>query len=242
MAKPSEPPLSTAEQASVASRLRWRIFPVVWLSALLNYMDRSNLSYAALQMNQDLQLTPRSYGLGAGLFFVSYTLLEVPSNFLLTRFGAVAWLARILISWGMVASCGVALQNEGGFLVLRLALGAAEAGFFPGISFYLSRWFRGEDFGIAYSVCIQGASTSGIIGGFLAIALMRLDGVFQLTGWQWLFLAEGARLILHPPPPQFSNFSLVFQLSPPPTQGCRASPWAASTPSSFPRTRPPLGF
>ena len=110
---------------------------------------------------------------------------------LLSRFGGPAWLSRILISWGAVASCGIALRNAGGFYAWRIALGAAEAGAYPGMAYYLTGWFTGDEFGEAYAFVTLGSCSSGVLGGPLALALMSLDGVFTLAGWQWLLFVEG---------------------------------------------------
>ena len=136
-------------------------------------------------------LSDHTYGLAAGIFFVAYTLMEVPSNILLSRFGGPAWLSRIMITWGMIAACGVGLYNASGFYVLRVAMGLAEAGFYPGMAYYLSGWFLEDEFGEAYAFVTLGSCSSGVLGGPLAIALMSLDGLGSLNGWQWLFLCEG---------------------------------------------------
>ena len=136
------------------------------------------------------------YGFGAGIFFWTYTLLEVPSNMLMPRFGAIRWLSRIMVSWGIVASCGVFLQNQYGFYALRLALGVAEAGFYPGMAFYLAGWFEGDEFGEAYAWVTLGSCSSGILGGPLAIAILSMDGLAGLQGWRWLFLLEGVPAVV----------------------------------------------
>ena len=136
-------------------------------------------------------LTDKTYGFAAGVFFVAYTLLEVPSNILLSRFGGPAWLSRIMITWGTIAACGVALFNATGFYVLRVAMGLAEAGFYPGMAYYLSGWFLEDEFGECYAFVTLGSCSSGVLGGPLAIALMSMDGLGSLYGWQWLFLCEG---------------------------------------------------
>jgi MFS family permease len=158
---------------------------------LVAYIDRANISVAALRMNADLGLTTRMYGIAVGLFYVTYVLLEVPSNLILARVGARRWIARIMVSWGIVAA-GMSLVNTPMQLyIMRLLLGAAEAGFTPGIIYYLSCWYPRSDRARAMSFFYIGATLASVIGLPLSGTLLKLDGVFGFAGWRWLFLLEG---------------------------------------------------
>ncbi len=170
----------------------WRVLPLLILCYFVAYLDRVNLSFAALQMNKALGLSAAQYGFGAGLFFLTYCLCEIPSNLLLYRVGATRWIARIMVTLGICAAGMAFVQGQTSFYAIRLALGAAEAGFYPGILFFLTLWFPA-----AYSARILGCfiaaiPISGIIGAPLSGQLLGLDGVLGLQGWQWLFLVEAA--------------------------------------------------
>jgi ACS family tartrate transporter-like MFS transporter len=190
------PPLAvdrrTAAERAVFAKIGWRLMPVLTTAYVLNYLDRTNVGFAALTMNQALGLTATQFGLGSGLFFfLGYCFLEVPSNVALYRFGARRWLSRIMISWG-VASAAMALAiGPTSFYSLRLLLGAAEAGFFPGVAFYLSTWFPGEYRTRIIAWFMVAIPISSVIGGPVSGYLLGLDGYFGLAGWQWLFLVEG---------------------------------------------------
>ena len=159
-------------------------------------MDRVNISFAALQMNQDLHFSATVYGLGGGLFFLSYALLEVPSNLLLIRFGARRWIARIMVTWGVLSAAMMFVTTPMQFYVMRFLLGAAEAGFFPGVVFYLMHWFPSEHRGRAISRFYVALPLSSVVMGAVAGSLLQLHGLFGLAGWQWLFLLEGIPAIL----------------------------------------------
>jgi ACS family tartrate transporter-like MFS transporter len=154
-------------------------------------MDRVNISFASLQMNQDLHFSATVYGLGGGLFFLSYAALEVPSNLLLVRFGARRWIARIMLTWGLLAAGMMFIQTPTQFYVMRFLLGAAEAGFFPGVVFYLMQWFPTEHRGRAITRFYVALPLSSVVMGAVAGSLLKLHGQFGLAGWQWLFLVEG---------------------------------------------------
>jgi ACS family tartrate transporter-like MFS transporter len=134
----------SAALAPALRKARWRIVPLLSICYLIAYMDRANISFAAETMNGDLHFSPSVYGLGAGLFFLSYALCEIPSNWMLLRFGARRWLARIMLTWGLLAGAMLAVHTPWSFYALRLLLGVAEAGFFPGVIFYLATWFPME--------------------------------------------------------------------------------------------------
>ncbi|MBV8632111.1 MAG: MFS transporter [Silvibacterium sp.] len=174
----------------------WRLIPLIALGYGTAYMDRVNISFAALQMNLDLHFTATTYGLGAGLFFLSYSACEVPSNLLLCRFGARRWLSRIMITWGVLAIAMMFVRTPLQFYVVRFLLGMAEAGFFPGVVFYLMQWFPPEMRARAVSRFYISLPLSSVVMGVLAGALLNLNGRLGLAGWQWLFLIEGLPAVL----------------------------------------------
>src|SRR5204863_1296573 len=170
--------------------------PVIAICYGIAYVDRVNISFAALQMNRDLGFSATVYGLGGGLFFLSYALLEVPSNVILQRVGARLWIARIMLTWGVIAAGMMFVQTPWQFYLMRLLLGAAEAGFFPGVLYYVTLWFPESERGRAitrfyFAVPLGAAAMGGMAG-----ALLDLQGTFGLAGWQWLFLVQGAPAIL----------------------------------------------
>lgn len=173
-----------------------RLLPLIGIGYLIAYMDRVNVSFAALQMNRQLHFSASAYGLGAGLFFLSYAACEVPSNLLLVRVGARHWLARIMFTWGLLSIAMMFVRTPREFYLARLALGAAEAGFFPGIIFYLSQWFPAAKRCQAISRFYIALPLSSVVMGALAGMLLNLDGLLRLAGWQWLFMVEGLPAIL----------------------------------------------
>jgi ACS family tartrate transporter-like MFS transporter len=180
----------------VLSKVRRRLVPFLFLLYIVAYLDRINVGFAALQMNAALGLSAAAYGLGAGMFFVSYTLFEVPSNVVLARIGARLWIARIMITWGLVSSGMMFVQGPTSFYVMRFLLGAAEAGFFPGIIFYLTQWFPARERARTIAAFMTASLTAGIVGGPVSGALLLMDGMGGLAGWQWLFLLEGVPAIV----------------------------------------------
>jgi MFS transporter, ACS family, tartrate transporter len=156
-----------------------------------NFLDRVNISFAALQMNHDLHLTPRTYGFAAGILFVAYTGLEIPSNLILQRVGARVWLSRIMITWGIVAAANALIYDKNSLYVLRLLLGAAEAGFFPGIMLYLVRWFPAKERAAAITTFMIGNPIAIIFGAPISTALLSLGNMFGIAAWRWLFILEG---------------------------------------------------
>ena len=195
------PPLVPAqdEEAVGRSALRkasLRLLPLIAIGYGIAYMDRINISFAALQMNRDLHFSASVYGFGAGLFFLSYAACEVPSNLLLVRFGARRWLARIMFTWGLLSIGTLFVKTPMEFYVMRFALGVAEAGFFPGIIYYLSRWFPARQRSRAISRFYIALPLSSVIMGSVAGALLHLQGRWGLAGWQWLFLIEGLPAIV----------------------------------------------
>jgi ACS family tartrate transporter-like MFS transporter len=192
VAAPADATLGRTTLAKVTRRL----MPFLFLLYLLNFLDRVNVGFAALQMNRDLKFGPEVYGFGAGIFFVAYALFEVPSNLILARTGARVWIARIMISWGVVASAMMFVRSVESFYALRLLLGVAEAGFFPGIIYYLTYWYPARERARAYAAFLAAIPLSGIVGSPISGALLELDGLYGLAGWQWLFLLEGLPSVL----------------------------------------------
>jgi len=185
-------------------KVMWRLMPFLVVCYFVAYLDRVNVGFAKLQMNTALGLSEAAYGLGAGLFFISYFLLEVPSNLLLDRFGARLWIARIMFTWGLISglfafvgpiSDWTGLSNEWVFYILRFLLGAAEAGFFPGIIFYLTLWFPSVYRARVVSLFMLAIPFSSIVGAPISGALLNLSG-WGLDGWQWLFIIEALPSIL----------------------------------------------
>src|SRR5215467_1908484 len=177
--------------ASALAKTRRRQIPFLFLLYIVAYLDRINVGFASLQMNRALGFSATTYGLGAGIFFVGYVLFEIPSNVILARIGARRWIARIMISWGIVSSAMMFVQTAPAFYALRFLLGVTEAGFFPGIVFYLTRWFPARERARTIAAFMTATLAAGIIGGPLSGALLSLDGLLGLAGWQWLFLLEG---------------------------------------------------
>jgi ACS family tartrate transporter-like MFS transporter len=177
--------------ASALRKANWRLVPLIGLGYGVAYMDRVNISFAAMQMNRDLHVSAAMYGLGAGLFFVSYGLCEVPSNLLLVRFGARRWLARIMLTWGLLAMAMMFVRTPREFYAMRFLLGMAEAGFFPGVVYYLTEWFPPEWRARAISRFYVALPLSSTVMGSLAGWLLGLNGRMGLRGWQWLFVLEG---------------------------------------------------
>jgi ACS family tartrate transporter-like MFS transporter len=177
-------------------KVAWRLVPLVSLAYLINVLDRFNISFAALTMNKALGLSATAYGLGAGAFFWSYVLFQVPANMVLGRLGARRWIMIIMFFWGLCSASAALITDATSFVIVRFLLGLAEAGFFPGVAFFMTRWFpsrhRGRAMGVFYAV---GAS-AGIIGGPIAANLLQLNGVLGIAGWQWIFLAEGVPALL----------------------------------------------
>ena len=173
-----------------------RLLPFLFLLFAINFLDRVNVGFAALQMNQVFGFGPEVYGFGAGIFFLGYTLLEVPSNLALQRFGARVWLSRITISWGVVAMAAALIQGRTSFYLLRLLLGVAEAGLVPGLIYYVSIWFPVEQRARAIARVWLATAAAVVLGGPLSAAIMLLDGTFRLAGWQWIFVLEGLPAVL----------------------------------------------
>ncbi|MGH6735480.1 MAG: MFS transporter [Methyloceanibacter sp.] len=181
--------------AAVAKAAR-RLIPFLGLCYVVNFLDRVNVGFAALHMNEDLGFSPAVYGFGAGIFFVGYILFEIPSNLALQYFGARIWLARIMISWGIVACAMALVTGETSFYVLRLLLGIAEAGFFPGVILYLTYWFPAAERARIVALFMAAVPLATVVGGPVSGALLEMHGFLGLAGWHWLFIVEGLPAIV----------------------------------------------
>jgi ACS family tartrate transporter-like MFS transporter len=205
---PTVPGAAQASEATVAmtaesrndavliSKIRWRLLPLMFAAYIIAYIDRVNIGFAALQMNADLGFSATVYGLGAGVFFIGYFVFEVPSNLIMERLGARLWIARIMISWGFISAAMMFTKGPVGFYSLRFFLGVAEAGFFPGMILYLTYWFPGNERARAVALFMTANAFAGVVGGPLAGALLTMDGIGGLRGWQWLFLVEGIAAVV----------------------------------------------
>jgi MFS transporter, ACS family, tartrate transporter len=188
--------VTDALERATMRRVSMRVLPILFVLYVAAFLDRTNVGLASLHMNQDLGLSAAAYGFGAGVFFVGYALFEIPSNLFLARVGARKWIARIAISWGVLACAMMLVRGATSFYVVRFLLGAAEAGCFPGIVYYLSQWFPERQRASAMSRFMISIPLAGTIGGPLGGALLSMNGHLGLAGWQWLFLVEGIPSIL----------------------------------------------
>jgi MFS transporter, ACS family, tartrate transporter len=182
--------LVSLEQRTV-KKVMLRILPFVWILYIVAFLDRVNIGYAALQMNKDLALSAEVFGVLSGVFFIGYFFFEVPSNILMQRFGARLWIARIMISWGLIVVLTGFAQSKGHLYILRFLLGVAEAGFFPGIIFYLTYWFRSQEMGRAYSLFIIALPSATIVGAPISTWIIDHIKWLGITGWRWMFILEG---------------------------------------------------
>jgi MFS family permease len=174
-----------------------RLLPFLFLCYILAYLDRVNVGFAKLQMLKELSLSDAAFATGAGIFFIGYFFFEVPSNVLLKKFGARLWIARIMITWGIVSSCMIFVKGEWSFYAVRFLLGLAEAGFFPGVIFYLTLWYPSRLRATRTAWFVAAVAVSGVIGNPVSGWIMdTLSDALKLAGWQWLFLAEGLPSIL----------------------------------------------
>ncbi len=183
-------------ETSAMRKVAWRMVPFVSFAYLINILDRFNISFAALTMNKALGFSATAYGLGAGAFFWSYVLFQVPANMALQRVGARRWIMSIMLLWGVFSACMALVHGVIGFVIVRFLLGMAEAGFFPGITYFMTRWFPSRHRGKAMGVFYAFGASAGIIGGPIATHLLELDGWLGIAGWQWIFLAEGIPAVL----------------------------------------------
>src|SRR4051794_585316 len=177
-------------------KISLRIVPFIMLLYFISYIDRVNIGFAALTMNKDLGFTSSVFGFGAGIFFLGYFIFEVPSNIILEKVGARLWIARVMITWGIISAAFAFIQGETSFYVLRFLLGVAEAGFFPGIIVYLSYWFPARRRAQVVSFFMAAAPISTVLGSPLSSALLEMHGVLGLRGWQWMFLLEAVPAVI----------------------------------------------
>lgn len=187
---------TSPDERAIFAKVRARLIPFMFLLYVVAYLDRVNVGFAALQMNRDLGFSPHVYGYGAGIFFLGYTLFEVPSNLLLARVGARMWIARIMIVWGIVSASMMFVSTTPMFYTLRFVLGVAEAGFFPGMILYLTFWFPASERAKVVAQFMTATAMAGVIGGPLSGLLLNLDGQLGLAGWKWLFVVEGVPAVL----------------------------------------------
>jgi MFS transporter, ACS family, tartrate transporter len=183
-------------ETSTIRAISWRLIPFLVLAYFFSYLDRVNLGFAALTMNAELKFSPTIFAWGAGIFFIGYFIFEVPSNLALEKFGASRWIARIMVTWGIISALMSLVSGEWSFYILRFLLGVAEAGFFPGIILYLTYWYPAEyraRFLAAFAIAVP---ISTVIGAPVSGMLLGLDGAMGLKGWQWLFIIEGVPSIL----------------------------------------------
>lgn len=183
-----------AEQVFI--KCAWRLIPFMGLLYLVNYIDRTNAGFAALTMNKDLGFSSVVYGFGAGIFFIGYSLFQVPANLMLERVGARRWIFSIMAAWGLLAAANALVRTPTGFYVVRFFLGVAEAGFTPGMFLYLTYWFPRSYLARVTSQFLIALPLSFVIGGPLSSLILGMDGMMGLHGWQWLFLVEGVPAFL----------------------------------------------
>jgi ACS family tartrate transporter-like MFS transporter len=199
------------------AKITWRLIPYMFLLYIVAYMDRVNVGFAALDMQRDLHFSNTVYGTGAGIFFLGYALCDLPSSLILRRVGTRIWIARIMISWGIVSACMAWIESARSFYLLRFLLGVAEAGFVPGMLLYLTLWFPSHERARAVAKFMTATSLAGVVGAPLSSALLRLNGLGGLSGWQWLFLFEGVPTVL-------LGVSVLFVLN----DGPNTAGWLAS--------------
>jgi MFS transporter, ACS family, tartrate transporter len=182
---------TSALERTTLRKVYWRVIPFCFVLYILCYVDRINVSFAALTMNRDLGLSASVYGLAAGAFFWGYCLLEVPSNIILQRVGARRWIARIMISWGLLSAATAWVTGPTSFFIVRVLLGIAEAGLFPGLLLYFHRWFPQNHRGRVVGWFLTGLPLATAIGAPISTAFLQMDGIWGLHGWQWMFVGEG---------------------------------------------------
>jgi ACS family tartrate transporter-like MFS transporter len=202
------PTITQTEELSAVTlrKVTWRVIPFLFVLYIIAWLDRVNVGFAALEMNADLGFSSATFGIGSGIFFLGYCLFEIPSNIILERVGARLWIARIMVTWGLISAGLMLVRTPQLFYLLRFLLGVAEAGFFPGVIYYLSLWYPTAQRARAIAAFMTAVPLTGLIGGPLSGALLGLDGVYGLKGWQWLFLLEGL-------PAMVLGISVIFCLN-----------------------------
>ena len=222
--------LDAAQQSAVLSAINWRLIPLLFFCYVIAYVDRINLGFAKLHLREVLGVNEAVfgavYGLGAGLFFVGYFLFEVPSNLIMQRVGARIWIARIMIVWGLVSMAMMFIKTVPMFYAMRFLLGAAEAGFFPGVILYLTYWYPAKERARTIALFATGGVVAGIIGSPISGAILGLDGTAGLAGWQWLFLLEALPAVI-------MGIVLLFILP----NGPHHVSWLSATQKTWLRTR-----
>jgi MFS transporter, ACS family, tartrate transporter len=188
-------PIEEIERRTIG-KVSWRLLPLIVVAYCVAYIDRSNVSFAALTMNKDLGLTPYIYGLGAGIFFIGYFIFEVPSNVILERVGARIWIARIMATWGLVSIAAAFVTGPTGFLTARFLLGAAEAGFFPGVILYFTYWYPARYRGRVISTLFLAQPLANALASGVSGAILEMDGILGFRGWQWVFILEALPAVL----------------------------------------------
>jgi len=186
----------TSDEARLLARVSARLLPFLLILYVISYLDRINLSFAALQMQGDLLLSDNDFGFGAGIFFFGYCAFGIPSNLAIERFGARRWISSIMVAWGLVTLAMCLVRDQYTFYALRLLLGVAEAGFFPGMLLYLTRWFPPDKYGLAVARFMIAIPLAGVVGSLMAAPALSLTGMLGLAGWKWLFLITGAPAII----------------------------------------------
>jgi len=185
-----------AIESRTIAKVSWRLLPLVALAYCIAYVDRSNISFASLTMNKDLGFTAYIYGWGAGIFFFGYFLFEIPSNLILEKVGARIWIARIMITWGIISALTALITGSTSFLIIRFLLGAAEAGFFPGMILYLTYWFPAQYRGRVISTLFIAQPVANAAASIASAAILGMDGMLGVKGWQWIFIIEALPAIL----------------------------------------------
>jgi MFS transporter, ACS family, tartrate transporter len=184
------------QQEAVLKKIAWRVVPLLTLAYVVNYLDRTNISVAALTMSKDLGFTDTVFGVGAGILFAGYTVFEIPSNLALYSFGARRWIARIMITWGIVSAATAWVYDANSYYVARFALGVAEAGFFPGVAYFLSAWFPTQYRTRMLAWFLVAIPLSSVVGGPISGLLQEMNGVLGVRGWQWIFIVEGLPAVI----------------------------------------------
>ncbi|HEX7810291.1 MAG TPA: MFS transporter [Burkholderiales bacterium] len=183
-------------QRRTVLKVWWRLLPLVMVAYLIAYIDRTNIAVAALTMNKDLGFSAYLFGWGAGIFFLGYALFEVPSNLILHKVGARRWIARIMVTWGIVSGLMAVVQGPISFLTLRFLLGVAEAGFFPGMILYFTYWFPARYRGRIISTLFVAVPVANGLASVISGAILGMDGIWGLRGWQWVFIIEAIPAVL----------------------------------------------
>jgi ACS family tartrate transporter-like MFS transporter len=186
----------TKEGEQLLTRVSWRLIPFMLLLYIVSYLDRINVSFAALQMNEELGISHEAFGFGAGIFFFGYCIFGIPSNLVIERFGARRWIASIMIIWGLITVAICLVRDQSQFFILRFFLGVAEAGFFPGMIYYLTFWFPPKYYAIAVARFMVAIPLAGIIGSAVSARALSLHGAMGISGWMWLFVVTGVPAVL----------------------------------------------